>query len=75
MKGDVNAASKLSSVDSKKVDLAFIWCDQEVVFAGVDIEAGDAAIINQEFIELCFLHNAVSDVDRINAYLVRRWHR
>jgi len=37
----------------------------------VDIEAGDAAIINQEFIELCFLHNAVSDVDRIYAYLVR----
>ncbi len=45
MQGYLDGASQLSSVDSVQVDPTLSACDQQVVFAWMQIETMDSALV------------------------------
>ena len=61
VQGHIDCSSELPCVDSENVDLALRAGDQDVVLAGMDVEAGDLAVINEELCQGCLAKSIILD--------------
>ena len=71
MKRDINSATELASVDSEDVDLALRGGDQDIVLAGVDVEAGDLAVVDEELGQRSDSKSVISHFDELLLDAVR----
>lgn len=67
MERDVDSSTKLSGVDSEDVNLSLGGGDKKIVFAGVNIEPGNFAIVDEELHQRGLSHPVVFDFYKLES--------
>ena len=75
MQWTINCAPKFPGVDSVDVDFTSVCSDENVIFAWMDVEAGDFSLPNEVLEKLGLRHATISDINKLHSNAIWRSYR